>query len=186
MASCLDLNHHVNHIIMSITSSSICWEVWAIRNAWIHGWKHSRAQNPVFFSGKVAVRGRRWRVSVSAVSRLDRESGRQNVHEIVARARFHKKKRKKKTRGSGHFHFFQAIHFNSFMSSHSFQFIRFNAFVSSHSRQFINFNSVISFIQFNWFESIASLKFHCFNWLMSLHSLQVTRFNSFMSIHSLQ
>ena len=43
----------------------------------------------MFFSGKVAVRGRRWRVSVSAVLRLDPESGRQNVHETVARARFH-------------------------------------------------------------------------------------------------
>ena len=42
------------------------------------------------FSGKVAVGGRRWRVSVSAVSRLDPESGRQNVHAYttVARARF--------------------------------------------------------------------------------------------------
>ena len=43
---------------------------------------------PCGFSGKVAVRGRRWRVSVSAVARLDPESGRQNVHETVARARF--------------------------------------------------------------------------------------------------
>ena len=40
------------------------------------------------FSGKVAVRGRRWRVSVSAGARLDPESGRQNVHETGARARF--------------------------------------------------------------------------------------------------
>ena len=43
----------------------------------------------MFFSGEVAVRGRCWRVSVSAVARLDPESGRQNVHETVARARFH-------------------------------------------------------------------------------------------------
>ena len=41
------------------------------------------------FLGKVAVRGRRWRVPVSAGARLDPESGRQNVHETVARARFH-------------------------------------------------------------------------------------------------
>ena len=45
-------------------------------------------QNPVF-SGQVAARGRRWRVSVSTVSRLDPESGRQNVNETVARTRFH-------------------------------------------------------------------------------------------------
>ena len=38
----------------------------------------------MFFSGKVAVRGRRWRVSVSAGARLDPESGRQNVHETSA------------------------------------------------------------------------------------------------------
>ena len=73
---------------MLITSSSSSWEVWAIGNAWVHNWKHFWAQNPVF-SGKVAVRGRRWRVSVSAVARLDPESGRQNVRETVARARFH-------------------------------------------------------------------------------------------------
>ena len=47
-----------------------------------------------FFSGKVAVRGRRWRVFVSAVSRLDPENGRQNGHETVARARFHIKNEK--------------------------------------------------------------------------------------------
>ena len=44
---------------------------------------------PCVFMGKVAVGGRRWRVSVSAGARLDPESGRQNVHETVARARFH-------------------------------------------------------------------------------------------------
>ena len=81
------LNHHVNHIIMSIASSWTSWEVWAIGNEWIHGWKHSRAQNPVSLR-KVAVGGRRWRVSVSTVSRLDPESGRQNVRATVARARF--------------------------------------------------------------------------------------------------
>ena len=52
---------------------------------------------PCVFSGKVAVYGRRWRVSVSAASRLDPESGQQNVDETVARARFHKKERKKLT-----------------------------------------------------------------------------------------
>ena len=32
-----------------ITSSSSCsWEMWAIGNAWTHGWKDSRAQTPVF------------------------------------------------------------------------------------------------------------------------------------------
>ena len=41
---------------------------------------------PCVFSGKVAVRGRRWRVSVSAGALLDPESGRQNVNETVARA----------------------------------------------------------------------------------------------------
>ena len=89
---------------MSITSSSSSWEVWATGNAWIHGWKDSRAQNPVFLSGKVAVRGRRWRVSVSAGARLDPESGRQNAHETVARARFHiRHKNRKKLTGSRHF-----------------------------------------------------------------------------------
>ena len=34
----------------------------------------------------VVVGGRRWRVYVSAVARLNPESGRQNVHETVARA----------------------------------------------------------------------------------------------------
>ena len=38
--------------------------------------------------GKVAVGGRRWRVSVSAGARLFPESGRQNVHETVATVRF--------------------------------------------------------------------------------------------------
>ena len=33
-------HHHVNH------PSSSSWEVWRV---WIHGWKHSRARNPVFF-----------------------------------------------------------------------------------------------------------------------------------------
>ena len=33
-------------------------------------------KNPVFFSGTVALRGRRWKVSVSAFPSLDRESGR--------------------------------------------------------------------------------------------------------------
>ena len=47
------------------------------------------ARNPVFLSGKVAVHGRRWRVSVSGGTRLEPESGRQNVHETVARTRFH-------------------------------------------------------------------------------------------------
>ena len=85
----------------------------------------------MFFSGKVAVRGRRWRVSVSAVARLDPESGRQNVHETVARARFHIKS--SKTGGFGPvlaIHSFQVTHVNSFMSSHSFQCIRFNSFMS--------------------------------------------------------
>ena len=51
--------------------------------------KRVSGAKPCVFSGKVAVRGRRWRVSVSAVARLDPESGRQNVHETVARAQFH-------------------------------------------------------------------------------------------------
>ena len=51
--------------------------------------KRVSGAKPDVFSGKVAVRGRRWRVSVSAGARLDPESGRQNVHETVARARFH-------------------------------------------------------------------------------------------------
>ena len=51
--------------------------------------KRVSGAKPDVFSGKVAVRGRRWRVSVSAVARLDPESGRQNVRETVARARFH-------------------------------------------------------------------------------------------------
>ena len=38
-----------------------------------------------FFSGKVAVRGRRWRVSVSPRS----GKANKNVHETAARARFH-------------------------------------------------------------------------------------------------
>ena len=63
IASCL--------AIMATTSSWRSWDVWAIGNSWIHAWKHSRAQNHMFFSGKVAARGRRWKVSVSAVSRLD-------------------------------------------------------------------------------------------------------------------
>ena len=43
---------------------------------------------PCVPSGKMAVRGRRWRVSASAGARLDMESGKQNEHETVARARF--------------------------------------------------------------------------------------------------
>ena len=86
MASCLTIMATTSSSQSSCQSHS--WEVWAIGNVWIHGWKHSRAQNPVFFWGKVAVRGRCWRVSVSTDARLDPESGRQNVHETVARARF--------------------------------------------------------------------------------------------------
>ena len=55
---------------------------------------------PCVFSGKVAICGCRWRVSVSAVARLDPESGRQNVNETVARAGFHVKIAKTLT-GSG-------------------------------------------------------------------------------------
>ena len=50
------------------------WEVWEIGNAWIQAWEHSRARNPVFFWVKSGGRGRRRRVSVSAVSRLDWEN----------------------------------------------------------------------------------------------------------------
>ena len=87
-------HHHVDHIIMSITSSSSSWEVWAFGNAWLHGWKRSRAQNPAFFRVEwlSVVAGRRWRVSVSAVAHLDPESGWQNAHETVARAIKHRKR----------------------------------------------------------------------------------------------
>ena len=52
----------------------------------------TRAQNPVFFLGKVAVRGRRWRVSVSAVSRVSiRKVVDKMCTRLVARARFHTK-----------------------------------------------------------------------------------------------
>ena len=83
------------------------------------------------FFGEVAVRGRRWRVSVSAVARLDPESGRQNVHETVARARFHIKS--SKTDGLGPL--FQDDVDKSLISIHSFQFVRFNSFMSIHSFQ---------------------------------------------------
>ena len=87
---------------------------------------------------KVAARGRRWRVSVSAGARLDQESGRQNVHETVARARFHTKITKKLA-GSNHF-------FKMRSANHSFQFVRFSSFVSIHACQEIHLNSFISFI----------------------------------------
>ena len=77
-SSCQPL-HHENHSIMSTTSLWSSCEVWASRNAWIHGWKDSRAQNPVFVRVKwpsvVAAGGSlfaRFRASI-------RESGRQNL-----------------------------------------------------------------------------------------------------------
>ena len=82
------LNHHVNRIILSITSSSSI-----VRKCERSGTREFTAENTLgrktlCFSGKVAVRRHRWRVSVSAVARLDPASDRQNVHETVARARF--------------------------------------------------------------------------------------------------
>ena len=84
--------------------------------------------------------------------------GRQNVHETVARARFHIKIATKKTEGFGSVsatHSFQTVHSSSFMSRHSFQFIRFNSFVSIHSCQFIHFTSFMSCVQFSSFVSIC-------------------------------
>ena len=67
----MSTNHH----------SSSSWEVQQLVNVWIQGWKHSRARNPVFFSGNVPgspVEG----VPVSAGSGLDSiwESCRQKVY----------------------------------------------------------------------------------------------------------
>ena len=57
----------------------------------------SGAKPYIISLGKMAVRGRRWRVSASAGARLDPESGRQNVRETVARARYNIKIVKKMT-----------------------------------------------------------------------------------------
>ena len=47
------MSHHVSHIIMPTTSSceplATTWDVQQLGSVWIHGWKHSRARNPVFF-----------------------------------------------------------------------------------------------------------------------------------------
>ena len=56
--------------------------------------KNSRRQT-LFFSGKVAVRGRRWRVSVSAVARLDR--GKCSTKCARDKSSISRRKSKKKT-----------------------------------------------------------------------------------------
>ena len=49
---------------------------------------------PFVFSDKVAVRSRRWRVSVSAGARLDPGSGRQNVHDCSESSISHRNRKK--------------------------------------------------------------------------------------------
>ena len=92
---------------MSTTSSCQPHNHEAVEKCERAGTREFTAENtlgakPYVFSGKVAVGGRRWRVSVSEGARLDSESGRQNVHETVARARFHTK-----------IDSFQFLHFNT-------------------------------------------------------------------------
>ena len=115
-----------------------------------------------------------------------RESGRQNVRETVARARFNIKIAKE-NEGIGAFlaiHSFQFFPCNSLISIHSCQVIHFNSFMSIHSCQFTHVNSFMSvhsfqFIHFSSFVSIYSYQF-----IQVIHSVQVIRFNSFISIIS--
>jgi hypothetical protein len=112
---------------------------------------------------------------------------RQKVHETVARAPFYiiffKKKRKKNWGVLDHF--WQVIHFNSFISNYSFQIIHFNSLISLHSFRFIHFNS-FQLIHFNSFNSIHSLQIIHFKSFIASHSLQVIHCKSFINsfIHS--
>ena len=124
------LNHHVNHIVMSTTSSSSSWGEWAIGNARTHAWKHSQAWNLFVFSSKVAVRVRRWRVSVSAVARLDR--GKRSTK--CARDWWELRFTQRKAEGFGALLAF--IHCNSFISMRSCQFI--HSFAHSFIFSFIH------------------------------------------------
>ena len=184
-------------------SSWSSWDVWAIGNAWIHAWKHSRAQHPVFFSGKVAVCGCRWRVSVSAVARLDLGKWSTKRAQDCSESSTMSQKNQKNWRACATFwrwgrqsvhetvararfhiksvknwHLWSTfgnsfIHFNTFMSIHSFQFTHCNSFMSTPSCQFLPFNSL---------SSTHSLQFVHFNSMVLIYSF--IRFNSFMPHHS--
>ena len=138
---------------MSTTSSSSRWEVWAIGKAWIHGWKHSRAQKLVFLRVKwpsmVAAGGSLIpRVCASSFQCI-------HCHSFVAFRScqfFHVKSVMSS-------HSFQFTHFKScisLMSSHSFQFVHVNSFVSVHACQFLYVKSSFQLIHVSSFISCIS------------------------------
>ena len=162
----------------------------------------------MFFGVKMAVRGRRWTVCVSAVSRLDPVKWPTKcAGDCSENAVYHQNRLKNDGFGPLlaihsfqfiHFkiisiHSFQVIHFkihfNSFISSHSFQVLHVNLFISLHSIssplfQFFPFNSFVAFIQFNLFLSIRSIQVIHFNSFISSPLFQSVHVTSFMLIPS--
>ena len=136
-------HHHVNHIIMSITSSSV-----SDRERVNSQLKRLSGAKTRVFSGKVAVRGRRWRGSFARSGKWSTKCARDCSESSIS----HRNRKKLGFRSS-----------YSFLSSHSFHFIHFNSFVSSHSFQFLHVNSFISIIIFHSFSSIHSFQFVRFN-----------------------
>jgi hypothetical protein len=145
------------------------WEVWD-RERVNSGLKTLAGAKPCVFAGKVAVRGRRRRVSVSAVSRLDR-------------GKWSTKRARDCGESSISYVSHIVISFISIISILSCQFIHslihFNWFISSHSFQFINF-----IFHLNSFISIQSFQFVHLNLFMPIHSFQVLHVKSFVSIPS--
>ena len=136
------------------SSSSTSWEVWAVGNAWIHACKHSRARRETL--GEFLFP--RLRASIG-------ESGRQNAHETVARARINKKKQPQKTEA-----------FGALLATHSFQFIKFMLFISIHSCQFIHSFQFIHLSSLFW---VLSCQFIRLNSLISIHLFQFIHLHVF-------